>query len=137
MPTLFDMVDDARALECRSSTSVALRITIHVTRCPTSSPITLLQEKRLSNPFTDEKAYHLSGITVARNRPNFGSILRNIADEVIDRARNKRIDPSGICVTACGPGSMVDAVRDAARRLDAGKKRAAGGLDYEDEHFGL
>jgi len=150
MPTLIDMVEDARAFEstCLEGrkmhqsmpSPVAFRVHIHVTRCPASSPITL-ELKRLSNPFLhplEKPSYYtcLSGINVLRNRPDFASILHGVADEVIDQGKRERTQPSGICVTACGPGSMVDSVRNAARGLGR-KTRDAGGVDYEEEYFEL
>lgn len=170
MPTLIDMVEDARAFEntCLEGRKVhrnlpppvALRIHVHVTRCPISSPITLLENKRLSDPFSDPKGdwcspirekgeglmrsgssagYYtcMSEITIVRNRPGFDMIINDVANEVIDRAKRERTDPSGVCVTACGPGSMVDSVRNASRKLEEGKRRELGGIEYEEEHFGL
>jgi NAD(P)H-flavin reductase len=78
----------------------------------------------------------LSGIEVLAKRPDFDVAINDVVDEVIDRAKRERNDASGVCVATCGPAGLVSAVRDATRRVGGKKRRAVGGIDYEEEHFG-
>lgn len=196
IPTLLDLVDDARAFEekCLEGrklqqdlpSPLGLRIHIHVTRCPASSPITLLSPStpiHNPDPFASEhddilevrkglrrqpsaaereKAEYLnrtrvqtlsvssrtsskgrgyyspvSSISVSKRRPDFTGMLDELADEVRDRARRERTDPSGICVTVCGPLEMCNAVRDTVRRLPGKRRRLVGGVELEQETFGF
>lgn len=195
IPTLLDLIEDAHAFEekCLEGrkmqqalpSPLGLRIHIHVTRCPASSPITLLSANPpvTPNPFTSEfdhpeedriglkrqlsaaekekSAYMsrnnsttlsvssrtsskgrgyftpLSSIQVSKRRPEFGTILDELVDEVRDRARRERTDPSGICVTVCGPAGLCDSVRDAVRTLPGKRRRMVGGVELEEENFGF
>ena len=191
MPTLIDMVEDARVFEeqCLEGRQlqydlpppVALRVHIHVTRCPASSPLTLLDRVEgavIFDPFTDpsEKSHPglgrqpslaekeklaytslqtvpsptgstsssvrngyytaLSSIRVDRRRPNFGIYIEEAIEQIIDRSKRERVQTNGICVTACGPFTMVNAVRDDVREISGKKRRAVGGIELEEEQFG-
>ena len=158
-PTLVDLVKDARTYEekCLSSrqnpSPVALRVKIYLSRCPSSSPVPLLEvppePPRSRNPFISdsEKAAlaravtcsrkALSSITVERGRPFFPHTLDGLADEVLERGARKKVDPCGICVTACGPRGLVNDVRDAVRVVEGWKKRGVGGIELEEEQFGF
>jgi hypothetical protein len=67
----------------------------------------------------------------------FGNLIDALADETIRRGVKERIEPSGMCVTSCGPHQLVDSVRDAVRVLEGWKRRQVGGVDFEEEHFGF
>ena len=194
MPTLIELVEDAKALEekCLEGRKhrqdlpppVALRVHIFVTRSPASSPILLLEPQQvprqkpsidsIASGYSDDsrralirqtsdaeqmkrayiernrslnlglpssatgKAYYapLSGIEVQAKRPDFEVAIDEVVDEVIDRAKRERNEPSGVCVATCGPAGLVSAVRDATRRVQGSKGRAVGGIDFEEEHFG-
>ena len=187
MSTLLDMVEDAKAYEekCLEGRKmrqdlpppVALRVHVHVSRCPASSPITLLnpscammrgsrkdlsqllgrqpsaaeKEKAqylsrnrinnlsVSSTASSTRSYYsaLSSISTARDRPDFSVAVNDVLEQVIDQAKRDRVDPSGVCVTACGPDSMMNSVRDAVRGIEGRKWRAAGGLEFEEEQFGF
>ncbi|WVR09409.1 hypothetical protein IAU60_006476 [Kwoniella sp. DSM 27419] len=187
MPTLLGLVKEAKEWERRCLTGrrkgeqlpqpTALRVKIFVTRCPASSPISLLSVE--DNPFlveeddsiagagvmkrfpsaADKEKYDylcrnpssasstsstststklhdpLSTLSVHPIRPNFQILVSSLADETIARHGRAMTDASGICVTACGPESMVADVRDSVRKLGEDKNRAAGGVEFEAEHF--
>ncbi|ORY35813.1 hypothetical protein BCR39DRAFT_585410 [Naematelia encephala] len=188
MPTLMDMISDAQQAERQSvegrrkgldmAPPVALRITIHITRCPTSSPLDLLtrptspledpfasdgdsiladrmasslrrqpseaDKEKLAylsrNPSTSSLIKHseiLSELTIMRGRPDFARVLESVTDEVIGRHGRSMTDPSGVCVTACGPAEMVGSVRKAVVGLEGWKRRACGGVELEEEYFGF
>ncbi|WRT68624.1 uncharacterized protein IL334_005602 [Kwoniella shivajii] len=79
----------------------------------------------------------LSTISVNPIRPDFNIFLSSLADETISRYGKMMIDPSGICVTACGPNGLVENVRNSVRNLQDYKKRGCGGIEFEEEHFGF
>lgn len=196
IPTLLDLVEDARSFEekCLEGrklqqdlpSPLGLRIHIHVTRCPSSSPLTLLSPSISPvNPFASEYEYDdtledrkglkrqdsaaerekaaylsrnkvttlslssrtsskgrgyytpLSSISVSKRRPEYGIVLDELVDEVRDRARRERTDPSGICVTVCGPAGLCDSVRDTVRTLSGKRRRLVGGVELEQETFGF
>lgn len=207
LPTLLELVNDAKAHEtfciegARKGKSVAsptgLRIHIFVSRCPISSPLTLL-----ANPFDDQpstpghsvpifekadlyrdesdaqptrpglarkptesekvmqnyvlrsasssstatcsslgtmssirRSSPISVINVNPGRPDWEVLLDGLAEETIRRAIKSKVDPSGICVTSCGPHGLVDGVRDAVRGMEGWKRRQVGGVEFEEEHF--
>ncbi|WVQ95159.1 hypothetical protein IAU59_002253 [Kwoniella sp. CBS 9459] len=78
----------------------------------------------------------LSTISVNPVRPNFDVLNSSLAEETIARHGRQMTDASGILVTACGPENMVHAARESVRKLEEYKKRAAGGVEFEDENFG-
>lgn len=188
IPSLLDLVNDAKAWEVQclksrrqgqeTSQPTALRVTIHVTRCPTSSPMNLLTpvnpfasdrddvledlqippgSRRLPSEADQEKYAYLSRnpsssstdsvypksrsplsrISIHSSRPNFGSLLTRVADETLARHGREMTDPSGVCVTSCGPTGMCLDVRRAVRGLEGWKKRAVGGVELEEEKFGF
>ena len=157
-PTLLDLVKDAKTFEekCLSSKSnpapVALRIKVYISRCPDSSPLPNLLlpiGKMPSNPFLNDaeklalarsitcSRKSLSSIVAERGKPAWGVLVDGLANEVIERADRRKVDPSGVCVTACGPSGLVNDVRDAVRRMEGWKVRGVGGVDFEEEHFGF
>ena len=79
----------------------------------------------------------LSMISIHPSRPNFTTLLTDITDETIARHMWERTDASGICLTSCGPMGLCEDVRNAVRRLEGWKKRAVGGMELEEEHFGF
>ena len=79
----------------------------------------------------------LSTISVQPRRPRFRGILSDVADETIARHRRDSTNPSGICVTSCGPSRMCDDVRQAVKDLEGWKKRAVAGMELEEEIFGF
>ena len=79
----------------------------------------------------------LSTISVQPSRPRFRGILSDVADETIARHRRDSTNPSGICVTSCGPSRMCDDVRQAVKDLEGWKKRAVAGMELEEEIFGF
>ena len=98
---------------------------------PLSSTMTL-DKKRRSNNYSP-----LSCIKVHKLRPDFDGIINMLADEAIDRGKRERVDPSGLCITACGPLGMVNCVRDAVRTVEGCKRRDVGGIELEEEFFGF
>jgi hypothetical protein len=107
----------------------------YLSRNPSSSSTSSI----LSRQSSKGKAYYtpLSSIVVSKKRPDFSGTLEELVEEVRDRARRERCDPSGICVTACGPIDMCDAVRDAVRGVKGKKRRLVGGIEFEQENFGF
>lgn len=204
MPTLLDMVNDAKAYEmaCLNDRRyggsmplpTALRVKIFVTRCPSSSPLMLastceatdvpqrehngspidiahISHEAMSdpkNPFNDQNPFidpevqvaylnrkpssgstitmgnpedtcrdiPLSSIAAYPKRAQFDSIVSTLVEETISRHRLDRNQASGVCVTACGPEPMVESVNVAVRSVDAVRRRAVGGVDFEEECFG-
>jgi NAD(P)H-flavin reductase len=200
MPTLLDMVNDAKAFELQCLTDrryggnspapTALRVKIYVTRCPSSSPLKLANTCAASNddsmniahvtheansepknPFDDENPFldpeiqngylsrqpstgkstggfssfkipssarsvPLSSIAAFPKRANFDSIVNTLVEETVHRHAFDRTDSSGVCVTACGPEAMVESCNVAVRSIDADRRRAVGGVDFEEECFG-
>ncbi|KAK8846510.1 hypothetical protein IAR55_005596 [Kwoniella newhampshirensis] len=78
----------------------------------------------------------LSSITVKTLRPSFIAVLSGITDETIERGAKEGHSPSGILVTACGPGGMVFTVSESVRLYEEYKKKLVGGVDFEAQHFG-
>lgn len=185
MATLLELVSDAKSWEDASiegqrrqanyASPTALRIQIFVTRCPASSPLTLVPDVTVlssSNVETDSKnsdmtddmpganrekvAYlsrnlstastmlairdkhpQLSGITARPARPNLNIIISKIADETIAHHRRRLIEASGMYVTACGPEGLVYSTMQAVKALEAYKRNAVGGVEFEEERFGF
>jgi hypothetical protein len=79
----------------------------------------------------------LSSIAAHPGRPDWSNLVDALADETLRRGIKEKVDPSGLCVTSCGPHELVDGVRDAVRRLEGWKRRQVGGVDFEEEHFGF
>lgn len=79
----------------------------------------------------------LSSIAAHPGRPDWANLVDALADETLRRGMKEKIDPSGLCVTSCGPHQLVDGVRDAVRSLEGWKRRQVGGVDFEEEHFGF
>ena len=157
-PTLLELVEDAKTFEEKCLLSkqnpapVALRIQIYLSRCPLSSPLPHLvvpAGKVAANPFLNDSEKLalarsvtcsrkvLSAISSERNKPAFDGMLDELANEVLDRADRRKLDPSGMFVTACGPVGLVNDIRDAVRRMEGWKRRGVGGVDFEEEHFGF
>ena len=157
-PTLLDLVKDAKVFEEKCLLSkqnpapVALRIKIYLSRCPVSSPLPHLVVPAgnvPANPFLNDSERialscsitcsrkALSTIVAERGKPAFDEMLDTLANEILDRADRRKVDPSGMCVTACGPMGLVNDVRDAVRRMEGWKTRGIGGVDFEEEHFGF
>lgn len=211
MPTLLDMVNDAKAFEMSclsdrmyggaSPQPTALRVHIYVTRCPSSSPLNLesvcpptaaaqhfesldiqhLTYERERNPsagslfddgydpnlakdefdtaqyvtrkpstasssagFTSSffnsprsaRTVPLSSIAAYPKRADVDAVVSALIEETINRHSLDRTDASGVCVTACGPEAMVESVNVAVRNVNADRRRAVGGLDFEEECFG-
>lgn len=79
----------------------------------------------------------LSSIAAHPGRPDWANLVDALADETMRRGVKEKVDPSGLCVTSCGPHQLVDGVRDAVRSLEGWKRRQVGGVDFEEEHFGF
>lgn len=212
MPTLLDMVNDAKAFEMNclsdrmyggtSPQPTALRVHIYVTRCPSSSPLNLesvcpptataerfetidiqhLTYEHQRSPYGDSgpidfgsesklakdefdtdqyvtrkpstassasgfspsflnsprssRTVPLSSIAAYPKRADVDAVVSALIEETINRHAMDRTDASGVCVTACGPEAMVESVNVAVRNVDADRRRAVGGLDFEEECFG-
>jgi hypothetical protein len=78
----------------------------------------------------------LSSIAAFPKRANFDSIVNTLVEETVHRHAFDRTDSSGVCVTACGPEAMVESCNVAVRSIDADRRRAVGGVDFEEECFG-
>lgn len=78
----------------------------------------------------------LSTICAYPKRAVFSDIVSTLVEETVARHAMDRTDASGVCVTACGPEAMVESVNVAVRAIDADRRRAVGGLDFEEECFG-
>jgi ferric-chelate reductase len=78
----------------------------------------------------------LSSIAAYPKRANFESIVTTLVEETVHRHALERTDSSGVCVTACGPEAMVESCNIAVRSVDADRRRAVGGVDFEEECFG-
>ena len=160
IPTLMDLMNDAKAFEERCLQShdlpmpVGLRIKVYVSRCPSSSPLTLIENAfadadLVRKPSAAEKAKEaylkrskssrvpITSITAYPGRPDLSDTVDNLADHILERCARNHVDPSGICVTACGPMAMVNDVRRAVRGLEGWKRSAVGGVDLEEEKFGF
>lgn len=192
LPTLLDMVNDAKGSEVACLTSflagqpTALRVHIYVTRNSSStlsldqipSPTTkpdrsdagpvlpeLVYNKRaldseyelqqmgrpedFAEPFTprDRAPFSpygqgftitdqpLSSLVAYPERPDFDNLVGSLVHETIERHARARSDASGVCVTACGPLSMVHSVNEAVKRIDADQRRIIGGIEFEEECF--
>ncbi|KAE8539857.1 hypothetical protein D1P53_003794 [Cryptococcus gattii VGV] len=185
MATLLELVSDAKSWEDASverqrrqsyyASPTALRIQIFVTRCPASSPLTLVPDATVLSGFNVEtgsrnsdmiddmpganrekvaylsrnlstastmsamrdKNPQLSGVTARPARPNLNIIISKIADETIAHHRRRLIEVSGMYVTACGPESLVYSTMQAVKALEAYKRIAVGGVEFEEERFGF
>jgi hypothetical protein len=78
----------------------------------------------------------LSSIAAFPKRAKFDTIVSTLVEETIHRHALDRTDSSGVCVTACGPEAMVESVNVAVRSVDVNRRRAVGGVDFEEECFG-
>lgn len=188
MATVLELVSDAKSWEGASiegqrgqanyASPTALRIQIFVTRCPASSPLTLVPDATVlsssnvetgsrNSDMTDmtddmpganrekvaylsrnlstassmlamrDKNPQLSGITARPARPNLNIIISKIADETIAHHRRRLIEASGMYVTACGPEGLVYSTMQAVKALEAYKRIAVGGVEFEEERFGF
>lgn len=183
MATLLELVSDAKSWEDASiegqrrqanyAFPTALRIHIFVTRCPASSPLTLVPDATVlsssdvetdsrNSDMTDDmpganrekvvylarnlstsstmlamrdKNPQLSGITARPARPNLNIIISKIADDTIAHHRRRLIEASGMYVTACGPEGLVYSTMQAVKTLEAYKRIAVGGVEFEEERF--
>lgn len=79
----------------------------------------------------------LSGIVVHPGRPDVSVFVSGIVDETIARYEGTGVPPCGVCVTTCGPDSLLEDVLNAGCRVDDKKQRAVGGLEIEEESFGF
>ncbi|WVQ85105.1 hypothetical protein IAT38_007270 [Cryptococcus sp. DSM 104549] len=79
----------------------------------------------------------LSSILVNPVRPDFHLLMSGITEETIARHAKNQTEPSGVCVTACGPDSLVHNAREAVRRLEGYKVTGCGGVEFEEERFGF
>ncbi|KIR67937.1 metalloreductase [Cryptococcus bacillisporus CA1873] len=79
----------------------------------------------------------LSGIVVHPGRPDVSVFVSGIVDETIARYEGTGVSPCGVCVTTCGPDSLLEDVLNAGCRVDDKKQRAVGGLEIEEESFGF
>lgn len=82
------------------------------------------------------RAMPLSSIAAYPKRADFTDIVSSLVEETVSRHAMERTDASGVCVTACGPEPMVESVNIAVREINADRRRAVGGLDFEEECFG-
>ena len=78
----------------------------------------------------------LSSIAAYPKRASFDNVVSTLVEETIHRHALERTDSSGVCVTACGPEAMVESVNIAVRSVDVDRRRAVGGVDFEEECFG-
>lgn len=78
----------------------------------------------------------LSSISAYPKRADFNDMVASIVEETVSRHAMDRTDASGVFVTACGPEPMVESVNVAVRNINADRRRAVGGLDFEEECFG-
>jgi NAD(P)H-flavin reductase len=78
----------------------------------------------------------LSSIAAYPKRASFDNIVSTLVEETVHRHALERTDASGVCVTACGPEGMVESVNVAVRSIEASRRRAVGGVDFEEECFG-
>jgi len=124
--------------EHRQTTEADREKLAYLSRNPSSSS-TSSSSSSYSSFFTHPSKHNtpISSITASPLRPNIPSLLSSLADETISRHGRDMTDPSGMCVTACGPDGMVSEVRDAVRRLTRYKKWAVGGVELEEEVFGF
>lgn len=79
----------------------------------------------------------LSLIDAVPGRPDLEQCVSSLVEETAARYETLGADASGVLVTACGPLGLVDDARRAVRRIDGRVKRAAGGVEFESEHFGF
>ena len=189
MPTLLDMVNDAKKFEAsclfndsQPTQPTGLRVHIYVTRCPPSTTIDLgenadrfgpvdgRQQQVENREYDHEKSQYASASstnaynsrvdlshqmpctpytslpTALRNlplsclaaypaRPDFDHLVNALVHETVERHARDRTDASGICVTACGPVSMVASVDNAIRKIDGEQRRVIGGIEFEEECF--
>lgn len=84
-----------------------------------------------------DKNPRLSGITARPARPNLNIIISKIADETIAHHRERLIEASGMYITACGPKGLVYSTTQAVKDLEAYKRIAVGGVEFEEERFGF
>ncbi|WVQ70853.1 hypothetical protein IAR50_000378 [Cryptococcus sp. DSM 104548] len=171
--TLTELVDDARAWEttCLGAMKrdeayippTALRVKICITRCPASSPITLIsdaqgdiekldteistadQEKMsylARNPsaastitYKFRKNQPLSSITANPARPDLGILMSSIADETIAHNGRAMANPSGMFVSACGPDALVHDTMMSVKEMEEYRATAVGGVEFEEERF--
>jgi hypothetical protein len=78
----------------------------------------------------------MSGIDVSKRRPNMADAVGSVVDEVIERQDRMRLDPSGVCITVCGPLGLVNNVREKVMQVETSKRRKVGGIELEEEYFG-
>lgn len=185
MPTLLDMVNDAKKFEasCLFNDShptqpTGLRVHIYVTRCSPSATIDLGENADRFGPIDGRQQDHddekddryasasstnafnsrvdlpnrmpctpftsiptalrnlpLSCLAAYPTRPDFDHLVNAIVHETVERHARDRTDASGICVTACGPVSMVASVDNAIRKVDGDQRRVIGGIEFEEECF--
>ncbi|ODO11642.1 hypothetical protein I350_00426 [Cryptococcus amylolentus CBS 6273] len=170
--TLTELVDDARAWETTCIENMkwgkayipptALRVKIFVTRCPASSPITLLsdiqtgekvnvdlssadQEKMsylARNPSTastmtykSRRNLPFSSITANPARPDLGILMSSIADETIAHHGRSLTNPSGMFVSTCGPDGLVYDSMLAVKNMEEYRATGVGGVEFEEERF--
>ncbi|OWZ68429.1 hypothetical protein AYX14_05490 [Cryptococcus neoformans] len=84
-----------------------------------------------------DKNVQLSGITARPARPNLNIIISKIVDESIAHHRQNLTEASGMYITACGPEGLVYSTMQAVKALEAYKRTAVGGVEFEEERFGF
>lgn len=84
-----------------------------------------------------DKNVQLSGITARPARPNLNIIISKIVDESIAHHRQNLTEASGMYITACGPEGLIYSTMQAVKALEAYKRTAVGGVEFEEERFGF
>lgn len=90
-----------------------------------------------TSQFSIKSKEPISSIAILPGKPDFVNNVNSLVDETITSHIRSSIDPSGVCVTACGPKRLVHSVKEGVRKVKGYKVRAVGGLEMEEEYFGF